>query len=79
MILLYLSVIHPDPLGSRKLNDGDDGPEQQNRSHALDWGTNVNGRNGLSSGSLWIGSFGVPAYAIEAQLIQDGGATEHSL
>ena len=54
MIPLCLSVVQSNPIGSRKLNDGDDGLEQDNRSRALDWETMENGRNGLSSGSLQI-------------------------
>ena len=42
----------PGYLESRKLNDGNDGLEQENRLYALYWATKVNGRNGLSSGSL---------------------------
>ena len=50
--VLCLSVTQPNPLGSRKLNDGHDGLEQNNRSHALFWATKVNGRIGLLAGIL---------------------------
>ena len=52
--VLCLSVTQPNPLGSRKFNDGDDGLKQGNRSYVLVWATKMNGRNGLSSGSLQI-------------------------
>ena len=44
----------PGYLESRKLNDGNDGLEQDNRSYALDCTTKVNGRNGLLAGILQI-------------------------
>lgn len=50
--VLCLSVLNSNPLGSRKLDDGHAGLEQDNRSHALDWETKVNGRNGLLAGIL---------------------------
>ena len=54
MMFLCLSVFQSNLIGSRKLNDGHAGLEQDNRSYALDWATKENGRNGLLAGSLQI-------------------------
>ena len=54
MMFLCLSVVQSNPLGSRKFNDGNDELEQDKRSYALDWATDMDGRNGLSNSSLQI-------------------------
>ena len=54
MMFLCVCIAHPNPIESRKLKDGDNGLEQDNRSYALDWTTKVNWRNGLSSDSLQV-------------------------
>ena len=44
MMFLCLSIFQSNLIGSRKLNDGHAGLEQDNRSYALDGTTMENGR-----------------------------------
>lgn len=54
MTLLCLSVVHSNPLESRKLKDGTIGLEQDNRSYALGWVKMASGRKGLLDGRVQI-------------------------